>query len=142
MLMNKLNTFTTSLDAKVGTAYALIRIFLGIALLVRGGLILAKPGSIIELGVEQEDYIWVSLIGMVHLLGGLLICLGFFTRLGALIQIPILFSATFFVYAHTKLMMGGQSLELASLVLFLLFIYFIYGPGQLSVKDYIDKKKA
>ena len=79
---------------------------------------------------------------MVHLLGGLLICLSFFPRLGALVQRQILFSATCFVYAHTKLMMGGQSLELASLVLFLLFIYFIYGPGQLSVKDYIDKKKT
>jgi len=140
--MNKFNEFVASLDAKTGKAYALIRIFLGMALLIRGWMILTNPGSIIELGVERQDYLWISLVGVAHLLGGLLLCIGFFTRLGALIQIPILIIATFFVYAHTKFMMGGQSLELASMILFLLIVYFIYGPGPLSVKRYFLNKKG
>ncbi len=139
--MNKMSSFTTLLNTKTDVAYALIRMFLGIALAVRGWMILSNPDSIIDLGVNREYYMWISLIGAVHLSGGLLLCFGFFTRLGAFIQIPILFSASFFVYEHTKLMMGGQSIELALLVLFLLSVYFVFGPGPLSVRDYFDKKK-
>ena len=140
--MNKLNTIFTSLDTKANTGYALIRIFLGIALSVRGWLILSDPDTIIKMGLDREYYMWISLIGMVHLFGGILLCVGFFARLGALIQIPILISASFFVYEHTKLMMGGQSVELAFLVLFLLCIYFVYGPGTLSIRNYFAKKKG
>ncbi len=67
--MDKLNIFKKSLDAKTNIAYVLIRIFLGIALSVRGYLILSNPNSIIELGVDREYNMWISLIGIVHLLG-------------------------------------------------------------------------
>ena len=140
--MNKLNTIFTSLDTKANTGYALIRIFLGIALSVRGWLILSDPDTIINMGLDREYYMWISLIGMVHLFGGILLCVGFLARLGSFIQIPILISASFFVFEHTKLMMGGQSVELALLVLFLLCIYFIYGPGTLSVRHYFANKKV
>ena len=139
--MNMFTSSTPSLDSKTGIAYGLIRIFLGIALAIRGWLILANPDSIIELGVEQELFVWVSLVGITHLFGGILLAIGFLTRLGAFIQIPILFSAIFFVYSHTKLMMGGQSIELAALVLFLLCVFFVFGSGSLSVADFMPNKK-
>jgi putative oxidoreductase len=140
--METVKRLQKSLNSKVTLGYALIRIFLGIALLVRGWMIVTRPSAILDLGVEQQDFMWVALVGIAHLLGGILLTIGFLTRLGALMQIPILFSATFFVYAHTKLMMGGQSFELASLVLFLLIVYFIYGSGPLSVREYLERKKA
>jgi len=139
--MNSLNKFIQSLDSKVSIGYALVRIFLGLALAIRGWLIISNPESIMDLGVEREYFFYISIIGFVHLIGGLLLFFGFFSRIGALIQIPILFSAIFFVYDYTKLMMGGQSLELAVLVLFLLCIYFIYGPGTLSLRSYFANKK-
>jgi len=138
--MDAFKKIQNSLDSKLPIGYALIRIFLGLALFIRGYMIITNPNSILELGVEQQDFMWISLVGIAHLLGGALLTIGFLTRLGALMQIPILFSATFFVYAHTKLMMGGQSFELASLVLFLLIVFFVYGSGPLSVKDYLGKK--
>ncbi|RLD28440.1 MAG: hypothetical protein DRI75_06555 [Bacteroidetes bacterium] len=138
--MDKLNTITETMDAKTNIGYALIRIFLGIALSVRGWMILSNPDFIIKMGLDREYYMWISLIGMTHLFGGILLCIGFFTRLGAFIQIPILISASFFVYEHTKLMMGGQSVELAILVLVLLCIYFVFGPGTLSLRNYLAKK--
>ena len=102
---------------------------------------MANPDSVIELGVSREYFIYVSLIGIVHLVGGALLFLGFFSRIGALVQLPILFSAVFFVHEHTQLMMGGQSLELAILVLFLLCIYLIFGSGPLTIRDFISKRK-
>lgn len=131
-----------SFDSKTGLGYGLIRIFLGIALTIRGWMVLSNPESIIDLGVNEELYVWVSLVAISHLLGGILLGIGFLTRLGALIQIPILFSATFFVYANTKLMMGGQSFELAAMVLFLLCVFLIFGAGPLSVKEFMERKKA
>jgi uncharacterized membrane protein YphA (DoxX/SURF4 family) len=139
--MNMFTSSASSLDSKPGIAFGLIRIFLGIALAIRGYLILTNPDSIVELGVEQELFVWVSLVGITHLFGGVLLAIGFLTRLGAFIQIPILFSAIFFVYSHTKLMMGGQSIELAILVLFLLCVFFVFGAGSLSVKDFMTNKK-
>lgn len=139
--MDQFKTFLSSLEAQTDTAYALIRIFLGLALTIRGGIIFTNPDSIMELGIDREYFIWVSLIGIAHLSGGILIFLGFLTRIGALIQIPILISAIFLVHVHTKLMMGGQSLELAILVLFLLCIYFVFGAGKLSVSRYVSNKK-
>ena len=141
MTMNIFTSASESLDAKTGIAYGLIRIFLGIALAIRGWLILSNPDSIIELGVAQELFVWVSLVGITHLFGGILLTIGFLTRLSAFIQIPILLSAIFFVYGHTKLMMGGQSTELAVLVLFLLCVFFIFGAGSLSVADFMPGKK-
>ena len=140
--MDKLNKLMSSMDTKIDIAYALIRIFLGIALAIRGWMIVSNPEAISELGVTRDLFMWVSLAGIVHLLGGILLCIGSFTRLGAFIQIPILISAIFFVYKHTQLMMGGQSLELAALVLFLLCIYFIFGSGTLSVRNYFHRKKV
>lgn len=140
--MTTLTSLLLSVESKTGIAYGLIRIFLGIALTIRGWLVLSNPESILDLGVNRELYVWVSLVAITHLFGGILLVIGFLTRLGALIQIPILFSATFFVYANTKLMMGGQSFELAAMVLFLLCVFFIFGAGPLSVKEFMERKKA
>ncbi len=139
--MNVFASSSSSLDAKTQTAYGLIRIFLGIVLAIRGWLILSHPESILALGVDRELFVWVSFIGISHIIGGLLLAIGYFARLGALIQIPILFSAIFFVHAHTKLMMGGQSIELASLVLFLLCVFFTFGAGSISVTEFLKNKK-
>ena len=138
--MEKINKIMTAMDSQSGIGYSLIRIFLGLALAIRGWIILTNPDAIFELGVGREHFMWISLVAVIHLLGGILLSLGFYGRLGALMQIPILFSATFFVYGHTKLMMGGQSLELASLVLFLLCIYFVFGVGKISVRDHFQNK--
>ena len=130
-----------SLDSKTSYGYGLIRMFLGLALAIRGGLIMTNPESIIELGVGREYFVWVSFIGIAHLGGGILLLLGFWTRLGALVQIPIMFSAIFFVYDYSDLMMGGQSVELAVLVLVLLCVFLIYGPGKYSLKSKYSNNK-
>ena len=140
-MIKRLNQFTTSMDGKTAVAYSLIRMFLGIALLIRGWLMLSNPESILELGVARSEFVWVSLIGVAHIVGGGLLASGFLTRLAAAMQIPILFSAIFFVYQGTPLMMGGQSLELAVLVFFLLCIYFAFGAGPLSIRDKYSKKE-
>jgi len=73
---------------------------------------------------------------LAHFVGGLLLTIGFLTRIAALVQVPILAGAVFFVHRQDGLFALGQSLEFSALVLFLLVIIAINGAGKLSL-DYV-----
>ncbi len=137
--MDTLKELLRKLNQNQQHPYALIRIFLGLALLIRGIILITNPKAIIELVAEENLFIWYAYIAIAHIVGGSLITIGFFTRIGALIQIPILFSAVFMVHAEGGLMMGGQSLELAVMVLFLLCLFFVFGSGKWSIDNYFQK---
>lgn len=134
--MNQFKEILINLDSNQHFAYAFIRIFLGVVLFIRGWILVSDPDAIIALVGEQKLHIWFSYLTIGHLLGGLSIALGLFTRIGALLQIPILITAVFFIHAQQEIMSGNQSLELASLVLFLLVIILFYGSGRLSLDKY------
>ncbi|MFQ5446834.1 MAG: DoxX family protein [Saprospiraceae bacterium] len=139
-----MNQFIESLhwlDRKHEVAYSMIRIFLGVALFVRGWLLISDPEAITHIATGDNMHAWYSYITIAHLAGGLLIAFGALTRLGALFQVPILFSAVVFVHAEKGLMMGGQSLELATLVLFLLVIFTLFGGGIYSIDRYFQQRK-
>ena len=131
-----------NLNEKNDLAYALMRIFLGLALFIRGVVFFSNPGALIELAGDESLYMWFSYVTISHLAGGLLLAAGFFTRLGALLQIPVLFGAVFVVSAQEGLATANQSLELAALVLFMLVVYFIFGSGSLSLDEYLAKKSS
>jgi uncharacterized membrane protein YphA (DoxX/SURF4 family) len=139
--MKQINTIIQLLEKNRETAYSLIRIYLGIALFIRGILLFADPGAITRLSGAQDMYMWHSYIIGAHLVGGLLLALGILTRIAALIQIPILLGAVFFVHISQGLITGGQSLELAGLVLVLLFVYLLFGAGKLSLDQVISRRK-
>ena len=133
--MNQFNEILKRLDDNRRIGYSLIRIFLGSALFIRGWILVSDPGAIDAIAFEQKLHMWHSYITIGHLLGGFSLIFGLFARLGALLQIPILTGAVFIVQDQ-GLMMGGQSLELASLVLFLLIIFFVFGPGSWALSRY------
>jgi uncharacterized membrane protein YphA (DoxX/SURF4 family) len=51
----------------------------------------------------------------------------------ALLQIPVLFGAVFLVHRAEGLFTADQNLQFSILVLFLLILIFLYGPGFLSL---------
>ena len=137
--MSQFNEIFRSLDKSQNLAYAFIRIFLGVVLFIRGWILVSKPEEIIALVGEEKLHRWFSYVTILHLLGGISIALGFFTRIGSLLQIPILFSAVFIVHLKAGLMRGDQSLELASLVLFILVIFLLFGSGPFSLDRYFNR---
>ena len=138
-LFNKiLEWFNTNHDL----AYSLIRIILGVALFVRGLILLSDPAAISELAGENKLYWWYSYITIIHIIAGLLLSLGLLTRVAALLQIPILVGAVFFIHMQQGLVTEGQSLELAALVLVLLIVYFLFGSGSLSLDHYFAQRKS
>jgi uncharacterized membrane protein YphA (DoxX/SURF4 family) len=117
--------------------YDLLRIYLGVALFVRGALFVAHPARIVELVKQSGEWFWPFLIahyvGMAHLGAGLLLAVGLVTRLAAAVQIPILFGAVFFVHWKDGILSAGEGLELAGLVLAMLIVFCVFGAGPLSV---------
>ena len=135
--MKKINEILAWLNGSQVLAYSLIRVFLGLALFIRGLLFIMEPARVIELVSEESLYMWFSFVTLGHLIGGALMILGFQTRLAALFQVPILIGAVFIVHANQNLAVVNQSLELAVMVLVLLVVFSLFGSGSLSVDNYL-----
>lgn len=119
----------------------IIRVYLGIGLLVRGGLFVSQTSGIGTLvDMSQFDVGAAAIVHYVtfaHLIGGVLLAVGLLTRIAALAQIPILIGAVFFVHLGEGLLSANQSLEFSALVLFLLVVVFVFGPGKWSADRYV-----
>jgi uncharacterized membrane protein YphA (DoxX/SURF4 family) len=117
-----------------------VRIYLGLGLFARGLLMITNTstGYFVDM-LQRSGHNWLMTgallhyVMLAHFVGGALLALGFFTRIAALAQIPILAGAVFIVHRSDGLFAMGQSLEFSSLVLFLLVIFLLSGSGRLSV---------
>lgn len=120
-----------------------VRIYLGLGLFARGLLLITNTptGFIVDLMQRSGDS-WLGsgmllhYVMIAHFVGGALLTIGFLTRIAALVQIPILFGAVFFIHRQDGLFALGQSLEFSALVLFLLCVFSFSGAGKLSL-DYV-----
>ena len=70
---------------------------------------------------------------LAHLCGGLLLALGLVTRIAAFVQLPALLGAVFVVHLQEGFFTTEQNLEFSLLVLFLLVLAFLHGPGEWSL---------
>lgn len=133
-------------DAHRDIALDLIRIYLGIGLFVRGWwFFVLNASELTDLVGEMADTTFVSAtlvhyVALAHFGGGLLMALGLLTRVAALVQIPVLIGAVFFVHLGEGLLASGQSLEFSALVLFLLVVIFFHGSGRLSLDYYLFER--
>lgn len=121
-----------------------VRVYLGLGLLARGLLLVSnsQPGFFVDLfQAPGRPWIMTALtlhyVILGHLIGGALLTIGFFTRIAAAFQIPILAGAVLIVHRRDGLFAMGQNLELSALVLFLLCVFLIAGAGRWSVDHYV-----
>ncbi len=140
--MNRLKNIFRWLNSHKEYGFEFIRIYLGLILLLRGLIQFTPSGHpTTAILLDAYDRSWPSWILdyviFAHLCGGAFLTLGLLTRLAALIQIPVLLGAVFFVHWEEGLIALGQSLEFSSLVLILLILIFVYGPGLLSLDYYM-----
>jgi putative oxidoreductase len=132
--------FITWADAHRDEWLDCVRIYLGLALFARGLLLISNTptGFFVDL-MQRSGESWLTsgmmlhYVMIAHFVGGAMLTVGFLTRLAALVQIPILFGAVFFIHRQDGLFALGQSLELSALVLFLLILFTIAGAGRLSL---------
>ena len=120
----------------------LLRAALGIALVSKGISFISDIISLKALLAESRFGFlpdWIALVvTWIHLLCGFLITIGLFTRLSALIQIPILIGAVI-INLSMGIFTPGSELVFSLLVLVLLVFFLFEGGGEFSVDDYIKK---
>lgn len=121
----------------------LVRIYLGAALFIRGAFLLANPEMLRQAVGDSWLAAASAIVPYVHIVAGALLALGVFARAAALVQMPILFGATFFVnLPRIARMDQREAIEFSALVLFLLAIFFVRGAGSLSVSPKVRQTKA
>ena len=116
-----------------------LRMLLGLFLVMKGVIFLNNAAYLRYLMIEngairQSPEIITALIYYVtyiHILGGGLIFLGLYTRLWALLQLPVVFGAVFFVNITSPYI--NSELWLSLLVLVLLFLFLVIGSGPFSL---------
>ncbi|HRI25499.1 MAG TPA: DoxX family protein [Ferruginibacter sp.] len=120
----------------------IIRIALGIFLCYKGVEFLRNTSDLITLMKNQSPFgefviiLLAHYVAFAHILGGLFLTIGMFTRAACLIQVPILIGAIVFVNINaTKEAFSPYSELFLSVIILLLLVYFmIIGNGPLSVK--------
>jgi putative oxidoreductase len=125
----------------------ILRMVLGAFLLTKGIIFLNNAGYlrylIIETGAIKGSPTLISAIlyyvTYMHVLGGGLIFLGLYTRLWALLQLPIVFAAVFFVNITAEYV--NSELWLSVLVLVLLALFLVIGSGPFSLDQLLLKSK-
>ena len=120
----------------------LLRAALGIALVSKGISFISDIMSLKALLAGSSFGFlpdWIALvITWIHLLCGFMITIGLFTRLSALIQIPILIGAVI-INLSMGIFTPGSELVFSMLVLVLLVFFLFEGGGEFSVDEYIKK---
>lgn len=126
----------------------LLRVYLGGALFFKGIFFIVHMKDIFEMISYQFPYIDFLLahyVVLAHIVGGIFLALGLFTRIAAAANIPVLVSALIFVQAKNGVLTTGTELELVALVLVLLLFFVWQGSGYFSADNYIKishKKSA
>src|SRR4051812_31487405 len=126
----------------------LVRIYLGLGLIVKGVFFMIHRDYLLKLLEDSGDLMIAPVtiahyVIPAHILGGLLLALGLLTRLAALVQLPVLIGAMFWVYLPRAMAVEPrQNLEFSALVLFLMILILIFGPGRLSIDHYLSRREA
>jgi len=114
-----------------------LRVYLGTGLFFRGLALLATENGLQQLVGTTEPGLGLAgltvYVTTAHLVGGTFLAVGLYTRIAALVQLPILVGAVFLVHWHDGLLSANQSLEFSALVLFLLVLVCTFGSGRWSL---------
>jgi uncharacterized membrane protein YphA (DoxX/SURF4 family) len=112
---------------------------LGVGLLVRGVLFFLDPSFVGDLiNAQGVTSLAPRLIALGHMLGGVLLALGLYTRVAAAVQVVPVLGALLTVHARDSLASADQSLEFSALVLVMLVFFASFGSGSWS----LDARRA
>ena len=116
-----------------------LRIVLGLSLIYKGILFFKNADALQDLFTQiaiLDNFTWATaLIPWVHLIGGVLILFGLFTRLASLLQIPILFGALIFVNLKDGVYANNSDLPFSFMILVLVIAFSFVGGGYMSLDN-------
>ena len=99
----------------------IFRILLGLMLFIKGIQFIQNKSilqKIIEENQRLQEYFWLqTIIPCIHLLGGVFILIGLFTRLAVIAQLPIVIGAVFFVNTKKWVFAGESELGFSIMII-------------------------
>ena len=125
----------------------LIRIVLGAFLFYKGVDFLNNSSAItgpLSTKTSWGNFAIIMLshyVVFAHLLGGVMLMLGFFTRFACILQIPILIGAVFFISFASDVLKPYNELFISILVLLLLCYFLVVGNGPWAINLKDNEKK-
>jgi putative oxidoreductase len=125
----------------------IVRMLFGIFLLAKGFYFFNHEAYLRELLIANNSIgespkiidVIINYVTYMHIVGGGLIFLGLFTRIGVLLQVPIVVGALQYVNVLSPYV--DNELWLIILILSLLFLFFIFGSGPLSLDHLLSRIK-
>ena len=125
----------------------IVRIVLGVILIYKGIDFIQHKDQLEAFFAQTKtikNLTWtIGFLPWIHIIGGIMILIGLFTRLMSLIQIPIVLGAVVFVNINDTTAEGVKSgyseLPFSFLMLVLVIVFFIEGGGYMSLDNYIRK---
>jgi len=142
--MNAIQQLNTWGERQQPMAILLIRVAVGLLLLFKGFSFISHTPELEAListnNFPNQAHWLAGYVTWAHLFGGVMIMLGLMTRIAALIQLPILIGAVFFINAGTGIMTVDPQISLSVLVLLLLIFFLIVGGGRFSMDRYLRTK--
>lgn len=126
-------------------AVLLLRVILGGALFIKGvdfirNKVVLKQ-VISETGyLDQFSFLEVA-IPWIHLLGGVFIAIGMYTRIVIFIQIPIVIGAVFVLLNTKNTSFQSPEMIFAVIILIMLLVYLKFGDGFYSWRNLINKER-
>lgn len=135
--MSRLAEYLRRIEANRHLVLDVVRVYLGAGLFFRGLALAFTDAGLQQLTGGAAPSVTTSGVAVyvmaAHLVGGALLVVGLYTRLAALVQLPVLGGAVLLIHWQNGLLSANQSLEFSALVLFLLVLVVLFGGGRWSL---------
>jgi putative oxidoreductase len=114
----------------------ILRVVVGLALILKAYTFFRNPSilqnSFANSGFLKSTDFLIPLVPWINLIGGILLTVGLFTRLAALVQIPLMFGAVLFVNLKDT---ATADLPFSFLILVLVVTFSFIGGGHMSMDN-------
>lgn len=124
----------------------IVRVYIGIGLFVKAIGFIGDKQYLMNLMSGAGD-LWFAPVMIIHyvifahLVGGLMLAAGLMSRIAAAVQIPVLMGAVFYVNLPRVMAFEfRQNLEFSALMLLLLCVIAVFGPGRWSSDFYLFRR--
>ncbi len=123
----------------------LLRIILGIFFIIKGLAFLENKAEVIDMirfsQINMLAYTIAHYVILAYLIGGVAIAIGLITRLAILFELPAVIGTIIFIDLHKNLFSLNSEIWYSIMLLVLLFFFMIYGSGQYSLDNYLQRHK-
>jgi uncharacterized membrane protein YphA (DoxX/SURF4 family) len=144
-IAQQMNSFKHYVDIHHPMWLDIIRIFLGIAIFIKGIFFIQNSDALLEIMQSSQIKGWAFIVehqvAFTYLVGGILIAIGLLTRVAIAFSLLVFFGSIFCCLTNTGFFSVYSDLAFSVVVFVLLIFYMVWGPGKFSVDAYMRNHK-